>query len=310
MVNRRLLRTKILRSLYSHTVANRRGAEVSLAEYKKSVHQSYLLQLLILQLLVEVRNYTSERQKIAAQKLQPTAEDLNPKTRLLKNPVIRNIENNESIQEELREAGLNWRSHEEVVREIYKQVTSSDKYHSYEDGTGSERDFVTFILRELLEDNSVLESALEDMSILWADDLGYALCEALFVVDKHLEKERLLIFKNDDDREYGEKLILHAVAHSEEYLTLLEELSEKWELDRIAYMDKMLFVVATAELVSCPTIPIKATLNEYIEISKYYSTPSSYNFINGVLFKVIDRYTEEGKIQKSGRGLVDSSTKR
>ncbi len=306
MVNRRLLRTKILRSLYSHTVSSRAGAEVSLAEYKKSVHQSYLLQLLVLQLFVEVRNYTAERQKIAAAKLQPTAEDLNPKTRLLKNPIIRNIEQNESLQSELREAGLSWRNHNEVVREIHKQITTSDRYYSYEDGTGSERDFVAYVLRELLEDNTVLESAIEDMSILWADDLGYALSEALFVVDRHLEKERLLIYKNDDDREYGEKLFMHAAAHCGEYLEMLEELSEKWELDRIAYMDKLLFVVATAELVSCPTIPIKATLNEYIEISKYYSTPSSYNFINGVLFKVIDRYTQEGKIQKSGRGLVDT----
>ncbi len=305
MVNRRLLRTKILRALYGHLSNSNPKAEKSLALYSRSVKECYLLHLFILQLLVEVKNYAIERQTIAASKFQATFDDLNPKKRFVQNPIIKNIENNEELQDRLANSGVSWGNHQEVIREIYNQIIESDRYKSYQDGTGSERDFILYILKNLIEDNHVVEQALEDMSILWVDDLGYALGESIFVVEKHLEKGVIDQFKYPDDKEYGESLLMHAISRSSIYLNFLEEHCEKWEMERIAFMDKVLFVLATSELVSCENIPVKVTLNEYIEISKYYSTPSSYNFLNGMLHKAIDSYTEQGKIQKSGMGLLD-----
>ncbi len=309
MLNRRLIRTKVLRSLFSHITAEKSRAEGTLNEYKKSLELCYDLHLFLLDLLVETANYGEERHKIAAAKLRPSYDDLNPKRRFVENSVIASLRHNEDLQARLRGAGLSWGNHEEVIREMYNQITTADFYSSYVDGAGKDREFILKVLNNLYEDNAVIEQAIEDISILWADDLGYALCEAITAIERCEDGKVLPMFKDVEDKTYGEKLLLHSIANASEYLELIEQFSKNWEIERIAYMDRLILVIAISELVSCPTIPTKVTLNEYIEISKYYSTPTSYNFINGVLHKAIEKLTEEGKIEKRGRGLIESKVK-
>ncbi len=306
MLNRRLIRTKVLRSLFAHINGEKSRTEATINEYKKSLELCYDLHLFLLDLLVETVGYAEERHKIAAAKLRPTFEDLNPKMRFVDNSIILSLKNNEDMQKRLRAAGLSWGEHEEVVREMYSQITNSDFYTSYLDGAGKDREFVLKVLNKLYEDNETIEQAIEDMSILWADDMGYALGESISAIEKCEDNKILPMFKDPDDKIYGERLLLHSISHCSEYLELIELFSKNWELERIAFMDKMILVVAISELVSCPTIPTKVTLNEYIEISKFYSTPTSYNFINGVLHKTIEKLTEEGRIEKRGRGLINS----
>lgn len=304
MLNRSLLRTKVLRSLYAHTSSDRKGVEVTLNEYKKSVDKCYELHLLLLDLLVEVAHYGAERQRIASEKLRPTPEELNPKKRFVENPIIESIKLNESIQARLAQGGHSWGEYEDVVREIYNQIINSDFYPSYLDGAGKHREFIVKVLTKIFYDNEVLENAIEEMSILWADDFGYALNLAVTVIEGEKEKSILPQFKTPEDKEYGEKLLMHSINNSGEYLEFIEGLSTNWELERIAYMDKMILVIAVGELITCSTIPTKVTMNEYIEISKYYSTATSYNFINGVLHKAIEILTSENKIRKTGAGLL------
>lgn len=300
------MRTKALRALYSHSKNSKRGAEVTLKEYKRSTEGCYDLHLLLLWLLVDVREYALERQKIASQKLVPTAHDLDPKLRFVQNSIIEALANNTALQDRLASKRLNWRKNDEVVREIYNQIIASDSYQSYQDGAGKDKEFIINILSTLFEDNAILEAALEDMSIYWADDIGYALSQAIVHIERCKDNEILPIYKNNDDKRFGENILLHAITHNDEYRDIIESLIENWDLERTAFMDRVIMIIALSEIVSCPTIPIKVSLNEYIEISKYYSTPTSSSFINGVLNRAVDKLTGEDKIVKTGRGLVNS----
>lgn len=304
MLNRSLLRTKVLRSLYAHTSGDSRGANFTLNEYKKSVDMCYDLHLFLLDLLGEVVYYARERQKIAKEKLRPTEAELNPKTRFVDNTIIEAIKQNEGVQARLAQAGLSWGNYDDVVREMYNQIINAPFYASYLDGAGKDREFVVKVLTQLFDDNEVLENALEEISILWADDFGYGLCQAVNFVVEEKENDLYPVFSTVDDQKYGEDLLLHAISHRDEYLDLVDSLSDNWELERIAFMDRLILVVAISELVSCPTVPTKVTLNEFIEISKYYSNAASYNFINGVLHKAIEKLKDENKIRKTGRGLM------
>ncbi len=306
MLNRRLLRTKVIRSLYSHKKSERNSVEATLAEYNRSITQCYSLYVFLLQLLVEITKYGKKRQQIAREKLQPTKEDLNPNTQFVENRVIKKIAESNAIQEYLKTQGLNWGDYESepLVRELYNSITGGEKYEVYLDGAISDRAFVIYVLRNFIEDNTLLEQILEDISMLWADDLGYALGMAIQAVEIKTEGELLPMFSVENgDQKYAENLLLHSIKNFEEYHKIIEQNSDNWEVERIAEMDVLVLVVAMSELVGCPTIPVKVTLNEYIEISKYYSTPQSYNFINGVLHRVVEKFEGEGKINKTGRGL-------
>ncbi len=305
MLNRRLLRTKVLRSLYSHIKSERSGAEATLSQYQRGVSECYDLHLFLLDLLVEVQEYAKGRLKIASEKLRPTAEDLNPNLRFVENSVIEALAQNSSLSENLKQANLDWKEQDQVIRDMHNQIIASDFYRSYMDGVSNDRDFVLKVLNTLIEDNEVLEQALEDISIHWIDDLGYANLQAIRYIEQDKSDKLLPQFKSADDRIFGEQLLLHSIAHHSEYAELVESLIDNWDIERTAFMDRVIMITAVSEAINCPTIPIKVTLDEYIEISKFYSTPSSANFINGVLNKAFEQLKAEGKIKKSGRGLME-----
>ena len=154
----------------------------------------------------------------------------------------------------------------------------------------------------------MLEEALDEQSILWNDDLGFALVMVTRTLSNmrpsHKEVKVLPKFKSDEDLDYATSLFENAAVNFDEHLETIEQYTRNWDVERIAYMDNIIMVIALAELISCPSIPVKVTLDEYIEIAKFYSTQSSSTFINGVLDKMVTSLTEAGKINKSGRGLI------
>ncbi|MBR2331321.1 MAG: transcription antitermination protein NusB, partial [Alistipes sp.] len=159
-----------------------------------------------------------------------------------------------------------------------------------------------------LEDCEKLEEALDEQSILWNDDLGFALVMVTRTLSNmrpsHKEVKVLPKFKSEEDLDYATGLFENAAVNFDSHLETIEQYTRNWDVERIAFMDNIIMVTALAELVSCPSIPVKVTLDEYIEIAKYYSTQSSSTFINGILDKVTISLKESGKINKSGRGLI------
>jgi N utilization substance protein B len=267
----------------------------------------------MLWLIVEVRRYAEGRIEIGRRKHLPTPEERNPNLKFVENELILRIEESGAIVEYLKKKKLGWSLHPELIKELYNLLTGSDYYKRYMDSPrGDLREDTelvgAFYSSPELEDNELLESVLEEQSILWTDDLGFA----LIMVTKTLEKVRegqadipvLAEFKSPGDPAFADRLFVEAADGFEENLRYVERFTRNWDVERIAFMDNLIMTTAIAELTAFPEIPVKVTLDEYIEIAKYYSTPGSNHFINGVLDKVAETLAEEGRLDKQGKGLV------
>ena len=276
-----------------------------------SVDKAYDLYNLMLTLPVEIARYAEHRQELARQKKLPTYEDLNPNTKFVDNSVIRIIANTDAVNDYTAVRKLNWSLYPELIRTLYAQLTESDYYKSYMQR--SERSFADD--RQLVEDFfkspqecEALDTVLEEMSILWDDDLGYILMMILRTLSNlrptHTELKVAPKFKSEEDPQFVKTLFEKTLVNFGEYQRYIEKFTANWDIERVVFMDNLIIGTAMAELLNFPSIPVKVTLDEYIEISKYYSTPGSSVFINGVLDKIVESLTAEGRIKKAGRGLI------
>lgn len=276
-----------------------------------SVDKAYDLYNLMLTLPVEIARYAEHRQELARQKKLPTYEDLNPNTKFVDNSVIRIIANTDAVNDYTAARKLNWSLYPELIRTLYAQLTESDYYKSYmqrsERSFADDRQLVEDFFKSLQECEA-LDTVLEEMSILWDDDLGYILMMILRTLSNlrptHTELKVAPKFKSEEDPQFVKTLFEKTLVNFGEYQRYIEKFTANWDIERIVFMDNLIIGTAMAELLNFPSIPVKVTLDEYIEISKYYSTPGSSVFINGVLDKIVESLTAEGRIKKAGRGLI------
>ena len=312
MISRRLLRIKALKALYAHLKSESESLMASEKTLIASIDKTYDLYFQMLSLIVEVARYADERQQAAMQKKLPTYEDLNPNRKFVENAVIHLIAESDSVNDYLAAHKLSWARYPELIKALYLQLEQSEYYKKYM--TSQERSFredlalVTDFYTNELESSEMLEEVLDEQSILWNDDLGFALIMVTRTLSNmrqsHRDVKVLPKFKSEEDLEFAKELFEKAAVNYDSNLEVIEQFTRNWDIERIAFMDNVIMVTAMAELTSFPSIPIKVTLDEYIEIAKYYSTASSSTFINGVLDKVVNTLTEEGRINKSGRGLI------
>lgn len=277
-----------------------------------SIDKTYDLYFLLMSLVVEMAQYAEQRQEAAKNKKLPTYEDLNPNRKFVDNAVIRLLAQSDSVNDYLASRKLSWAKYPELVKSLYTQLEQSDYFKKYM--TSQESSFredlaliTEFYTREL-EESELLESALDEMSILWNDDLGFALIMVTRTLSNmrasHTDVKVLPKFKSIEDLDFARELFAKAAVNFDNYQEEIEKYTRNWDVERIAFMDNLIMATAVAELVTFPSIPVKVTLDEYIEIAKYYSTHGSSTFINGILDKIVASFTEEGKINKSGRGLI------
>ena len=312
MLSRRLLRLKVVKSLYAYVQAHSDNIAAARRNLAASIDKTYELFFQMSTLVVEVARYAEERQEIARRKKLPTREDLNPNRKFVENEVIRRIAADEELNAFVEKHGLGWAAHPETVKNVYNNLLESEFYKSYM--ANPERSFKEDLQLVIdfyslgLDDNETLESTLEEQSILWSDDLGFALILTVRMLSSMREGHNSLKippkFKTDEDLEFALELFEKSVLQYERNRDFIDKLAGNWDVERIAFMDIIIMSVALTEFREFPSIPVKVTLDEYIEISKYYSTPNSSLFINGVLDKAVERLTAEGEICKSGRGLI------
>lgn len=311
MLSRRLLRIKVIKALFAHIKA---GAENMMASEKNlmaSVDKAYDLYFQIITLPVEVARYAEQRQELAKQKKLPTFEDLNPNTKFVDNAVIRIIANSDAVNDRIAARKLGWQRYPELIRTLYTQLLDSDYYKEYmrreERSFDEDKQLVETFFKEI-QNCDALDDALEEISILWTDDLPYIIMMILRTLSglraSHTEIRVPAKFKSEEDPEFVKTLFEKALVNYNAYQDYIEKFTANWDVERIVFMDNLIIGTAMAELTSFPSIPVKVTLDEWIEISKYYSTPGSSTFINGVLDKIVASLTEEGRIKKSGRGLI------
>jgi N utilization substance protein B len=201
----------------------------------------------------------------------------------------------------------------EVVKKLYYSILESDYYAKYmalnSDKYSDDKQLVTDILTYEYENLEIMYNILEEQNIFWNDDIEFLISMVLRTIERFKENNPeggnlLPLYKNEEDREFSRILLRKTLIHNSEYRSLIEKYTQNWEIDRIAVMDILFMVMAISEMVEFPEIPLKVTLNEYIELSKFYSTNKSNEFINGILDNVIVELKEQKKIIKTGRGLI------
>ncbi len=313
MISRRLIRIKIMQVVYAWL--NDEAGDLIKSEKSLwfNIDKTYDLYHYLMLLLLEVRKYAQDRIDIASNKILPTHEDLNPNTRFVQNRVLLQLRENLTLAQHLARKKLSWANNDEVVKKLYYAVTGSEYYKKYmsqpEVTYSDEKQLVVDILTNEFENLELMYHVLEEQNIFWNDDIEFVISMILRTIDRFKESNNeggnlLSLFKNEDDREFAKNLIRKVILRYDEYKTLIEKYTKNWEIDRIALMDIQLMVMAITEMVEFPEIPIKVTLNEYIELAKYYSTSKSNEFINGILDKIIVELKDNKTIIKTGRGLI------
>ena len=277
-----------------------------------SIDKTYELYIQMLGLIVDVARYAEERQEIARQKKLPTYEDLNPNRKFVENVVVARIAESEAVQSFLSKHSLGWSRYPELIQNIYNVLIQSSFYAKYMQSQNrsfkEDLQLITDFYVNCLEDNEALEEALEEQSIYWSDDLGYALMVVVRTLsnmrESHEELRLQPKFKSEEDLIFAKELFAKSALQYGQNELYLDRFTHNWDVERLAFMDKLIMSVAITEIVSFSSIPVKVSLDEYIELSKYYSSPTSSTFINGVLDKAVEALTEEGKVKKTGRGLL------
>ncbi len=311
MLSRRLLRIKVAKRLYAHLKSgsdNLRASENNLVE---SIDKAYDLYFQMLSFIVEVANYAEGRIELAKQKKLPTYEDLNPNRRFVDNAVINLIANSDSVNDHLAAHKLTWSQHNDTVRDVYNHLIEAEFYKKYMSAPvvtfTDDRKFVEEFYQWLEQDEELLD-VVNEMSLLWTDDYGFALFMVLRTVQNlkrsHTEVKVLPKFKSDEDLDFAKRLFVKSLVDYEDNQEIVDRYSKNWDVERVVFMDSLILNIAIVELTQFDSIPVKVTLDEWIDIAKYYSSPTSSNFVNGVLDKIVADFVAEGKIQKSGRGLL------
>jgi len=313
MISRRQLRIKALQTLYAYYTTGGEDMRRSEKELHYNIEKAYELYHYLLLLIIDVILYAESRIEIARNKKIPTHDDLHPNTRFIDNQLVDQIRNNEQLLRFVDQHKLNWVNHPELIKEVYTRLVESQEYEDYMNadvhGYAEDKRLISFIYTHIVFSSERLDSIMEEQSIYWNDDLEFITSMIVKTIKKYKEEEgpkkRLMdLYKNMEDRDYVVKLFRQSILHRDEYVEYIKQNTRNWDLDRIAFMDILIMQIAIAELVAFPSIPTKVTLNEYLEISKFYSTNKSSVFINGVLDKVVMQLKENKLIVKTGRGLI------
>lgn len=313
MISRRLLRIKVLQVLYAFYKSDNKDLARAEKELFFSVEKAYELYHFLLLLIVEVAAYAESRIELARNKRIPTQDDLHPNTRFVENRLILQITSSKDLKNYTSNKKISWVNYPEFTKEIYNEVVESSFYKDYmildQSDYSQDKKLISRIFNDIILPNESLSQLLEEQSIYWNDDLDFIMTMVIKTIKKIKEKDAEdfklpELYKNDEDREFVLKLFTKSIVHKDKSMALIEEKASNWDLDRIAFMDTLIMQMAITELIEFSSIPTKVTLNEYLEIAKYYSTEKSNSFINGVLDKIMQKLKEENSIKKLGRGLI------
>lgn len=308
MLSRRLLRVKVMQIVYAQHVQGDSDYKIVLSELQHSVAKAHELYMYLLLLPSALRRMAVKKIDIGRQKIRPTKEELNPNTRFVNNRAILELEKNETLLAYVEETGLSWFKDEELLRTLFNKLLASDLYKEYmespEDSWENDRRFLFRYLTHELATYDLIYDHLESESIYWNDEADFEMSLAGKTVkmlngENGQTLELLGIYKDDEDKEFTENLLRKSLSLYDESFSLIKKYSLKWDPERVSLMDTILIDMAIAEMTTMRELQVKVTLNEYLEISKYYSSDKSHVYINGLLEKIVRQLFEEKRILPS-----------
>lgn len=279
----------------------------ALKELRKSLDKAYELYHYLLLLPVELTRLQELRIDNARNKYLPTPEDLNPNMKFVENRFVAKMRQSEMMQEFLKKTPLSWRKNDIYLRLTLDKILNSDIYKAYmetpQSDLASDCELWKDLMKKVIFPDDELCDVLEEESVYWNDDLETIGTFVLKTIRRFADDgyDKLLPqFKDEEDSRYSERLFRNAAEHESEYMALIDKfvVKDSWDTERLAFMDVVILLTAIAEVENEPSVPTKVTLNEYIEISKYYSTTKSGAFVNGILNSIINYLKKEGLLNK------------
>ncbi|HET8753373.1 MAG TPA: transcription antitermination protein NusB [Salinimicrobium sp.] len=313
MLTRRHIRVKVMQSLYAYSQSKNDNMPSEEKFLLKSMNEMYDLFLLMLELLVEIKKNAEDYIEKSRQKHLATEEEINPNRKFVENRIIAILENNEDFQRSLESRKLyHWKNDDEYVGILWEEIRESELFNEYlstkQSDFQADKEFVISIFREIIAPNEKLYDYLEDKKLTWLDDfplVNTAILKMLQKLKPGSEGKAITrLFKNEEDKDFAVQLFRKTLLKDKELAGEMQGKTPNWDKERIADLDSILIKMGICEFLYFPSIPVKVTINEYLEVAKEYSTPKSSIFINGILDKLSREYQESNKLNKMGRGLM------
>lgn len=309
MINRVLIRTKVVQNLYSYVLTRpERTLASALKDLDKCLEKTYELYHYLMRLPVELTHIQEVRLDEARNKYLPTEEDLNPNMKFVNNRLVAELAANEQLQQYAGEHTVTWNDDPIFQRLLLDKILKSDLYNEYmaddEDSMTSDCLLWQQLMKQIILPDENMADAIEQRSLFWSeDDLELAVqfvCKTFRRIADGETDAILPMYKDDEDSEFGKELFKAAVTQMEENNALIDELvaSSRWDKDRIVLMDRIIMCSALAEAKAFEKIPTAVTLNEYIELAKNFSTAASGKFVNGILNNAVKQLKRQGVIVK------------
>lgn len=309
MITRILIRIKVVQMLYSYLLTKEgRTMKDAKKELAKSLDKAYELYISMLVFMIDMTDYHDRKLDMAKHKYLPTEHDMNPNTRFADNAFIAKLRENEDLKAFLADNPISW--HDDIIfmKLMHDKIVNSEVYKEYMEAETSDYvsdcNFWREILKKVVFVDDELQEMLESKSVYWNDDLNVMGTFVIKTIKQFANKpESATIqpkYKDEEDSEYGERLFDCAVKENEENNSIIDRFVQKdlWDVERIAFMDRVVLSVALSEVKNFDSIPTKVSMNEFIEIAKFYSTPKSGQFINGILNSAINYLKDSGRITK------------
>jgi N utilization substance protein B len=316
MLNRRHLRVKVLQSLYGYHQTDASNIKQHEKNLLQSIDKVYEMYIWMLSLISEIVSYSENDANERANKHLPTADDLNANLKILTNRFYLSLQDNKEFLVGLKKYKVDWSFEPELVKTLFTSLKNAPEYVDYLQKTGdtiqTDKDIIKFIFKKVILKSSLAEQVFEDMFIVWPVDKD--VLQALiaktfknFSNEDNYSKNVLAEVTGNwvEDKEFIVTLFETTIRYDKDYQEMIGLKTQNWEPERIAMMDTLLMKMAIAEFMNFSSIPVKVTINEYLEISKEFSTPKSNSFINGILDKILFELKAEKKIKKIGRGLIE-----
>lgn len=308
MINRALIRLKVVQIVYAYYQNGGKNLDTAEKELFFSLNKAYDLYNYLLLLMVEVTKYAEKCVLAGKSKMRPTPEELNPNMKFIENRFVAQLECNEQLCAFTETQKKSWDNDEEFVKSFYEKIQETeyyqeymaDPYRSYE----ADRELWRKIYKNLIFNNPELDALLEEQSLYWNDDkeiVDTFVLKTIKRFDVKLGAKQPLLpeYKDEEDQEYARRLFRRTILNADYYRHLMMENTRNWNLDRVAFMDLIIMQIALAEILSFPNIPVSVSLNEYVELAKLHSTPKSPGFINGMLDAIVNQLKKEGKLTKN-----------
>ena len=319
MLNRRILRIKAFKVLYSSVLAGNMSLSQAEAQLELSCEATRDLYIYMLGIVSPLTKIARDRIEAAKAKFNPTEEEKNPNMKFAENALAALLDADEDFQKVFKKKKFDWSQYDILLKKVMTSVASKEYYAEYmaspERSLAEDCKLFTRIYEEEFVDFEELEKLLEDKSLYWNDDLAYSLtwcCKTLKNLAKGENWSLIPLYQSEmlqgegveSDKFFVRKLLQASFAGYERYSAMVAESVTGWEKERLFSTDVVLIAMGLAEAATFPTIPVKVTMNEYVEISKFYGTPKSRSFVNGLLDKLVQQLANEGQINKEGKGLL------